>query len=75
MSSSNGLTPTTSYKALVFANDFIMDDQMAVLCKAEELFNHCNELVKRLQHLKIVKEEYLVMKALILTNAGKKERV
>ena len=56
---------------LVFAADFIMDEAQATLCKTEELFTNCIQLAKRLSALKIAKEEYLVLKALILTNVGK----
>jgi estrogen-related receptor ERR len=55
---------------LVFANDFIMDDQQASQCRADELFSHSIQLVKRLNLLKIAKEEYLLLKAMLLTNAG-----
>ena len=55
---------------MVFASDFIMDEQLANNCGGDELFTHCIELIKRLDSLKIVKEEYMLMKALILTNAG-----
>lgn len=47
-----------------------MDEQLANNCGGDELFTHCIELIKRLDSLKIVKEEYMLMKALILTNAG-----
>ena len=47
-----------------------MDEQLANNCGGDELFTHCIELIKRLDALKIVKEEYMLMKALILTNAG-----
>lgn len=71
-SSSSSAQPQVQNK-LLFATDFIMDEQLAVQCKAEELFNHCIQLVKRLASLKLAKEEYLVLKALLLTNVGKFE--
>lgn len=55
---------------LLFATDFVMDEQLAVQCKAEEMFSHCMQLVKRLASLRLAKEEYLVLKALLLTNVG-----
>ncbi|CAG2122724.1 unnamed protein product, partial [Medioppia subpectinata] len=39
-----GTTPTK----LVFANDLIMDSEQAGQCRADELFNHSIQLVKRL---------------------------
>jgi hypothetical protein len=75
MSSTTTTSTTTSSNSaqqtkLVFANDFIMDDQQANQCRADELFNHSIQLVKRLNLLKIAKEEYLLLKAMLLTNAG-----
>ena len=61
--------PTAPSK-LFFASDFIMDDQQAFQCRADELFNHSLQLVKRLNLIKVAKEEYLLLKAMILTNAG-----
>ena len=55
---------------LIFASDFVMDESQAIQCKAEELFNSCVQLVKRLASLKLAKEEFLVLKALLLTNVG-----
>ena len=54
----------------MFASDYILDDQQAAQCNAEEFFSHIIHLVKRLHQMKIAKEEYLIMKALILSNAG-----
>ncbi|RWS30537.1 Estrogen-related receptor gamma-like protein, partial [Leptotrombidium deliense] len=53
---------------LIFATDFTMDEQQALLCKADEMFNNCVQLIRRLNSLKIAKEEYLLLKALLLTN-------
>jgi hypothetical protein len=69
MTTTSGSTSTHQTK-LVFANDFIMDDQQATQCRADELFSHSIQLVKRLNLLKIAKEEYLLLKAMLLTNAG-----
>lgn len=48
-----------------------MDEAQAKQCKAEELFSHCVQLVRRIGSLKPAKEEFLVMKALLLVNVGK----
>ncbi|RWS15167.1 Estrogen-related receptor gamma-like protein, partial [Dinothrombium tinctorium] len=48
--------------------DFVMDEPQATVCKADEMFNYCVQIVKRLNNLKIAKEEYLLLKALLLTN-------
>ncbi|KAI1302328.1 Estrogen-related receptor gamma [Halotydeus destructor] len=69
-SSSSNLSIMQSHMQckLLFATEFIMDEQQAIQCKAEELFSHGIQLVKRLAGLKLAKEEYLVLKALLLTN-------
>lgn len=56
---------------LMFTQDFTMDEQQAIECQAVELFSRCIRLVKRLDSLNIAREEYLALKALLLTNAGK----
>lgn len=48
-----------------------MDELQAKQAKAEEMYNVCMKLVKRLSQLRIAREEYLVIKALLLTNVGK----
>lgn len=47
-----------------------MDEQQAADCQAVELFSRCIRLVRRLDALNIAKEEFLALKALLLTNAG-----
>lgn len=54
---------------LVFAKDLIMDFKHAILCGAEEIFYNCVQLIKRLDHLKITPKEYILLKAISLTNA------
>lgn len=70
--SPNNASSTTNpiYNKLVFANDFILDDQQAAQCNAEDFFAQMTQLIKRLHQMKIAKEEYLLMKAIILSNAG-----
>ncbi|KAL3206286.1 hypothetical protein MRX96_040146 [Rhipicephalus microplus] len=54
---------------LMFASDLIIDERQASECRAEELFLHTAHLVKRLEALTISREEFLALKALLLTNA------
>jgi estrogen-related receptor ERR len=53
---------------LIFASDFVMDEMQAVQCKAEEMFTILLQLSRRLATLRLAKEEFLVLKALLLTN-------
>ncbi|KAH9417260.1 hypothetical protein DERP_007257 [Dermatophagoides pteronyssinus] len=71
LSPNNASSTTTNsiFNKLVFATDFIIDDQQAAQCNADDLFAHLMQLIRRLNQLKIAKEEYLLMKAIILTNA------
>lgn len=55
---------------LMFASDLVLDERQATECHAEELFLHTAHLVKRLEALSISREEFLTLKALLLTNAG-----
>lgn len=57
---------------LVFAKDLVLDFKHAVACGAEEIFYNCVQLVKRLDHLKITPKEYIILKAICLTNADVK---
>ena len=70
--SPNNASSTTNpiFNKLVFATDFIIDEQAAAQCNAEEFFAHMIQLIKRLHQIKIAKEEYLLLKAIILSNAG-----
>lgn len=54
---------------LVFAKDLIIDFKHAVACGAEEIFYNCVQLIKRLDYLKITPKEYIILKAISLTNA------
>lgn len=53
---------------LYYTIDFVMDEKQARLGHAEDLFNHCIAVVDRLERINIYKEEYLILKALLLTN-------
>lgn len=54
---------------LMFASDLVVDERQASECRAEELFLHTAHLVKRLEALSVSREEFLALKALLLTNA------
>lgn len=54
---------------LVFAKDLIVDFKHALACGAEEIFYNCVQLIKRLDYLKIKPKEYILLKAISLTNA------
>ncbi|CAN7995379.1 unnamed protein product [Ixodes pacificus] len=54
---------------LVFASDLVLDERQAQECQAEELFLHLAQLVRRLEALSVSREEFLALKALLLTNA------
>lgn len=54
---------------LVFAKDLVIDFKHAVACGAEEIFYNCVQLIKRLDCLKITPKEFILLKAVSLTNA------
>lgn len=54
---------------LQFATDFLLDARQARECQAEEMFVHAIRVVERLERLGVLKEEYLLMKALLLINS------
>src|SRR5690606_3738574 len=56
---------------LVFAADFIMEQGDAIECRAEEMFAYCLQLQRRITPLAITKQEFVLMKALLLVNVGK----
>ena len=53
---------------LYFSSDFVMDESMAVQFKADEMFSLLLQLTRRLAGLHLTKEEFMVLKALLLTN-------
>lgn len=68
-SSSSSYILENSEIRLVFAKDLIIDLKHAVACGAEEIFYNCVQLIKRLDYLKITPKEYIILKAISLTNA------
>ncbi|XP_043273452.1 steroid hormone receptor ERR1 isoform X2 [Venturia canescens] len=54
---------------LRFAQDLSIDERLARECHCSELYSHCIQIVERLQRLGLAREEYFILKALILTNS------
>ncbi|XP_018314005.1 estrogen-related receptor isoform X1 [Mycetomoellerius zeteki] len=57
---------------LRFAQDFTLDERLARECHCTELYTHCMQIVERIQRLGLTREEYYVLKALILANSDAK---
>ncbi|XP_068108299.1 steroid hormone receptor ERR2-like [Hyperolius riggenbachi] len=54
---------------LVYAEDYIMDDMKSRICTLRPLYVCTTQLVQRYRHLRLEKEEYVTLKALVLTNS------
>ncbi|XP_053597273.1 steroid hormone receptor ERR2 isoform X6 [Microplitis demolitor] len=54
---------------LRFAQDFILDERLARESHCTDLYNHCIQIVERIQKLSLSREEFIILKALILTNS------
>ncbi|XP_076656919.1 estrogen-related receptor isoform X7 [Halictus rubicundus] len=54
---------------LRFAQDFTLDERLARESHCTELYTHCIQIVERLQRLGLTREEYYMLKALILANS------
>ncbi|KAF6216280.1 hypothetical protein GE061_000620 [Apolygus lucorum] len=54
---------------LNFAADFIFDEMLAQECGAMDLYQLCLVITDRLQNCSICKEEYILLKALVLANS------
>lgn len=64
--------PLMSLQRLKFATDFTLDEKQSKDCGAIELYQVCCHVVQRLDSLSILKEEYYLLKALVLTNSDAK---
>ncbi|KAF7262888.1 hypothetical protein GWI33_003929 [Rhynchophorus ferrugineus] len=64
--------PMVSLGRLKFAIDFTLDEKQSKDCGAIELYQTCTHVVERLESLSISKEEYYLLKALVLTNSDVK---
>ncbi|XP_019880248.1 steroid hormone receptor ERR2 isoform X2 [Aethina tumida] len=60
--------PMASLGRLKFATDFTLDEKQSRDCGAIDLYQTCCHVVERLDNLSILKEEYYLLKALVLTN-------
>ncbi|KAK9891074.1 hypothetical protein WA026_013398 [Henosepilachna vigintioctopunctata] len=60
--------PLTGLGRLRFAADFTLDEKQSKDCGALELYQACCHVVERIDSLSIQKEEYYLLKALVLTN-------
>ncbi|XP_044598304.1 steroid hormone receptor ERR2 isoform X6 [Cotesia glomerata] len=54
---------------LRFAQDFTLDERLARESHCTDLYNHCIQVVERIQKLSLSREEFFILKALILTNS------
>ncbi|XP_018328922.1 steroid hormone receptor ERR1 isoform X2 [Agrilus planipennis] len=61
--------PLLSLGRLKFASDFTMDERQCRDCGAGELYQTFTHIVERIDNLSILKEEYYLMKALVLANS------
>ncbi|XP_046402554.1 steroid hormone receptor ERR1-like isoform X1 [Ischnura elegans] len=72
------LTLTLAFRSLPsngklrFSSDFHLDGKQAKECGVLDLYEHCIQIVERLERLGVVKEEYFIMKALVLANSDVK---
>ncbi|XP_060536605.1 steroid hormone receptor ERR2 isoform X2 [Cylas formicarius] len=64
--------PMISLGRLKFATDFTLDEKQSKDCGALELYQTCFHIVERLEGLAMLKEEYYLLKALVLTNSDVK---
>ncbi|XP_054257711.1 steroid hormone receptor ERR1 isoform X2 [Macrosteles quadrilineatus] len=68
------LTLTLAYRSipksgkLRFAADFSLDERQARDCGAIEVYNQCIHMVERIEDVHMAKEEYYLLKALVLAN-------
>ncbi|CAH0550131.1 unnamed protein product [Brassicogethes aeneus] len=61
--------PSINLGKLKFATDFSLDEKQSRECGALELYQTCCHAVERLDNLSILKEEYYLLKALVLANS------
>lgn len=59
---------------LVYAEDYIMDEDQSKLAGLLDLNNAILQLVKKYKGMKLEKEEFVTLKAIALANSGKMNR-
>lgn len=58
---------------LVYAEDYVMDEEHSRLTGLLDLFVSILQLVRKYKKLKVEKEEFVTLKAIALANSGKAE--
>lgn len=73
------LTLTIAYRSLPhnsgkirFATDLVLDEIQARECGFSEIYQQCTQVIDRLEHVAVSKEEYYFLKALALANSDVK---
>uniref|UniRef100_A0A8D8QR97 Steroid hormone receptor ERR2 n=1 Tax=Cacopsylla melanoneura TaxID=428564 RepID=A0A8D8QR97_9HEMI len=73
------LTLTIAYRSLPhcagkvrFAADLVLDERQARECGFSEIYQQCTQVIDRLEHVAVSKEEYYFLKALVLANSDVK---
>lgn len=61
---------TASSLQLVYAEDYIMDEDQSKLAGLLDLNNAILQLVKKYRTMKLEKEEFVTLKAIALANSG-----
>ncbi|XP_050527556.1 estrogen receptor [Daktulosphaira vitifoliae] len=56
-------------KKLKYATDYLLDERQAKEIGLGDVYNLCLHIVEKLQQLKVQKEEYYLLKALVLSNS------
>ncbi|XP_044745825.1 steroid hormone receptor ERR1 isoform X1 [Coccinella septempunctata] len=64
--------PLLGSSRLRFATDFTLDEKQLKECGASDLYQGCSQVIERIDSLSILKEEYYLLKALVLTNCDVK---
>lgn len=60
---------------VVFAEDFVLDEEMSRVAGLTELNAAISQLARRFRALNVDREEYVMLKAIALTNSGKSLRL
>lgn len=56
---------------VVFAEDFVLDEEMSRVAGLTELNAAISQLARRFRSLQLDREEFVMLKAIALTNSGK----
>lgn len=69
------LQPTAVSPQLVYAEDYIMDEEHSRLTGLLDLYVSILQLVRKCKKLKVEKEEFVTLKAIALANSGKVSQI